>query len=150
MAAAQSKTAPTYRLDFTVTERGERSTTARQYMMLVESGHKGKINTSLRVPTYLANSNKEVHTLAVGEILECSVAEVEAGISLDCGFEVSGIAPVQPTRSRDSWFPPVMRSSQVFTTVILPLDKATTLAFLDDPVTNKRVEVNVTARRFSE
>ena len=150
-ASAQDKPAPTsYRLHFRIQESQAAAKPADSvYDLIVQSRSHGKINASLRIPYYSGSKGdaKEVHTVALGTIIECNAQEQDAGVQLNCSFESSFATPAQMADARAAGFPPVMNSRQVSTTAWFPLGPEIRIAGLDDPTTKNRLEIFVTAVR---
>lgn len=140
-----------YRLDIRMLESGPAQTPPKQstYMMVLQAGSRATLNASSRVAYYSAAKNgaKEVHTVALGTIFECSANEAEAGVRLDCAFE-SSFASKQAQSSAVSGFPAI-QSRQARTTAVVPFDAESVVAELDDPTTGNRLQFYVTAKRFA-
>lgn len=114
----------------------------------IQAGSRGTLNASHRVPYYSATKGeaKELHTVALGSIFDCTAREAEGGVGLDCGFESSFVAPHQP-RLRPVGFPPVLQSRQAHTNAVAPLASEVLMAELDDPTTGNRLQFFVSAER---
>src|SRR5688572_11042656 len=87
---AQNKPVPVFRLHFRMHESGvESKATTLNYILVVQSGSRGKINASRRLPYYSKGETKELHMIALGNIIECNARDAETGVQLDCAFESS-------------------------------------------------------------
>ena len=131
-------------------EAGARDSPESQtYTLLLQSGSRGKVNASRRIPNYTSTNGeaKELHTVSLGSIIECRAAEAAPGVSLDCAFESSYVEPGQPERVSPPGFLPVMNSRQVETRAVVPLGREVQFAQLDDPTSGNRLEIFVTAER---
>ena len=149
---AQEKPVSTFRLRFRMHESGAQAEeTTRNYVLLLQSESRGKVNASRRLPhsTSSKGEAKELHTIALGTIIECTVEDAEAGVSLDCAFESSYVAPEQPVEQPPIGFLPIMNSRQVSTTAVIPIGPEVQVARLDDPSSGNRLEIFVSAERFA-
>jgi hypothetical protein len=145
---AQNKSVSMFRLHFRMHESGSESkTTTLNYVLVVQSGSRGKINASRRLPYY--SKDKELHTVALGSIIECNARDAETGVQLDCAFESSYIPRIQPARQRPIGFPPILHSRQVQTTAVIPLGSEVRIALFDDPSSGNRLQIVVSAERFA-
>ncbi len=142
-----------YRLHFSISETGQDGKTAtRRYGVLAGNRSRAKINASRRIPYYSSQSAstrrvaKEVHTAALGTIIECTPREDGSGVQLDCTFETSFAVPNQP--AHPVGFLPVAISRQVSTNVLVEPGREQQIALLDDPANNTRVEIAVMVERL--
>jgi hypothetical protein len=149
---AQENTVSTFRLHFRMLESGVQvEETTRNYVLVVQSESRGKINASRRLPHYTSSKGeaKELHTVAVGSIIECTPKDAEGGVRLDCAFESSYVAPEQPVKQIPIGFLPIINSRQVFTTVLIPIGPEVQIVRLNDPSSGNRLEIFVSAERFA-
>lgn len=145
---AQSRPLSVFRLQIRMQESGpQMKETTKSYVMLVQAESRGKINASQRVPFY--GKTGEVHTVALGSIMECDAREAEGGVRLDCGFESSYVAPKQPAQPRPVGFPPILESRQVSTKAVIPLGTEVSMAELDDPASGNRLRIFMSAERVN-
>jgi hypothetical protein len=148
---AQEKPTPTsYRLHFRIQESQPASKPSDSvYDLIIQSRSHGKINASRRIPYYSSSKSeaKEVHSVALGNIIECNAHEQDAGVQLNCSFESSFVTPVHMAEPRPAGFLPVTISRQVSTTAWVPLGSEIQIAGLDDPASKSRLEIFVTAAR---
>jgi hypothetical protein len=145
--AAQQKQPPTYRLSFRIQESAADKATTRKYVLIVQSKSRGKVNASRRLPYYTSSKGeaKELHTAALGSIIECSPEEQGSGVRLDCAFESSYVSPNQPVRQLPIGFPPVVNTRQASTTAFVAIGPEAQIVSMDDPSSNHRP----TGLRFS-
>jgi hypothetical protein len=135
----------TYRLRF----RMEQSTAsgakadARSYILLLQNKTRGSIDATRRIPYY---NGKELHTVAVGNLIECTANSEDTGVRLDCNLESSFVAPDQPASAQPF---PVIRSRRIKTNALAPIAREFRIARLDDPATGTPLEVFVLAERFT-
>lgn len=144
---------PTYRLRFRLQESGTevKTATTRNYDLIVQSKSRGKINASRRIPYYTSSKGeaKELHTAAVGSIIECSPEERETGVLLQCAFESGFIAQDQTAQPVPFGFLPLINNRQASTTAFVAIGPEVKLASMDDPSSSNRLEVFVTVERVS-
>lgn len=149
----QEKLPPTYQLRFRLVESGSVGSTpqASHFALIVQSNSRGKINASRRIPYYSSSKGeaKELHTAALGSIIECSPQEAESGVRLKCDFESSFVEPAQAAKPLPAGFLPVVNSRQISTTATLAPGQETQIATLDDPSSGNNLAVYVTADRVS-
>jgi hypothetical protein len=124
----------------------------RNYMLVAQSDSLGKINASRRLPHYTSSKGeaKELHTVALGSIIECTPSDQGAAVRLHCAFESSYVAPEQPVEQTPIGFLPVIHSRQVSTTALIPIGREVQVAQLDDPASGKQLEIFVSAERLAE
>ena len=72
-----------------------------------------------------------------------------AGVSLDCAFESSYVAPEQPLEQLPIGFLPIINSRKVSTAAVIPIGPEVQVALLDDPSSGNRLEIFVSAERFA-
>jgi hypothetical protein len=139
----------TYRLQFRFKEVSGTVETSRNYTLMLQSKTRGKINASTRVPFFTSSKgdNREVHTAALGSIIECNVEDRDSMLALDCSFESSFAAPKQPATATPSGFLPVVHSRQATVRAHIPLAQEVRLAAMDDPSSGNRLEIFVVAER---
>jgi hypothetical protein len=149
---AQEKQPPTYRLSFRLQESGaEGKATVRNYVLIVQGRSRGKINASRRLPYYTSSKGeaKELHTAALGSIIECTPEEKDPGVQLDCAFESSYVAPNQPREQPPIGFLPLINARQVSTTAFVAIGPEVQIVRLDDPSSNNKLEIFVSVERLS-
>ncbi|MFN0101724.1 MAG: hypothetical protein ACKV2U_06490 [Bryobacteraceae bacterium] len=152
LVSAQDRPVSTFRLHFRIQESPvEANGTARIYVLAMESKSRGKINATRRLPYYTSSKGeaKELHTVALGSIIECKAEDGEGGVRLDCAFESSYVAPEQPRRQVSIGFPPVINSRQINATALVPIGREVQITRLDDPSSGNRLEIFVKAERFA-
>ena len=151
---AQEKLPPTFRLHFRMTETTvaspKASSTTGNYSMVLQGRARGKINASRRLPYTIPGKGegRELHTVALGTIIECTASDSEGGVRIDCAFESSFVARDQPAGPVPAPVLPVMHSRQVTVSALVPLVQEVQVATLDDPATHSRIEIFVSADRF--
>jgi len=147
---------PLYRLNVEIVEQSDPQTSApqtmrRNYEMLVEANTLGKINASLRVPYVSGRPDEpQVHTVALGSIIECTPREAERGVRVDCAIESSSVFAPQHRSEMAAGLPPQMQSRQIRAAATIPLEQRVLLSAFDDPVTQHHLDVFLTARRVAQ
>jgi len=151
-AGAQEKSPPTYRLSFRIQETGsDPQPTTRHYALMAQSNTRAKVNASQRLPYYTSGKGeaKEVHTAALGSIIECIPQEKGSAVRLDCSFESSHVAASQPVRQPPIGFPPVVIARQASVTAMIPIGQEVPLVRMDDPTSNNRLDIFVSIERLA-
>lgn len=152
-AFCQEKLPPVYRLQFRLQETGTggKAAAANHFALTVQNNERGKINASRRLPYYTSGKGeaKELHTAALGSIIECTPVQIETAVRLQCAFESSFVEPGQAARPVPAGFLPSIISRQASTTATIPLGKETRIASMDDLASRTSLEVYVTAERIS-
>ncbi len=141
-----------YRVSFRMVESGTSSKPVTlSYVIAMQSGSRGRINASRRIPFYTSvkGEAKELHTVAVGSIIDCTVDDREANVRLNCSFESGYVAPDQPAMAPPVGFPPHINNRQVSTTTLVGIGPEVRIASLDDPSSGNRLEVYVRVERFN-
>ena len=150
-ANAQDNAPPTFRLQIRMLESGNNSKpSGRDYTLIVQNKSRAKINASRRLPFYTSSKGetREVHTAALGSIIECVPEDAGTSVRLDCAFE-SSYVPSSPTGTQTPvGFLPIVNSRQVSTTALVPLGTEVQLARLDDPASGNRLEIYVTVQKL--
>jgi hypothetical protein len=145
LAAACSFGEDTFRLRFRMEQShaGAKADT-RNYVLLLQNKSRGSIDSTRRIP-YRTNA-KDLHTVAVGNLIECTANGEEVGVRLDCNLESSFLAPDQPASLQPF---PVIRSRRVKTNALAPIGREFRMARIDDPTSGNPLEIFVTAERFA-
>ena len=154
-AIAKEEAVPTYRFAFSVYELVEgKRTNQRDYSVLVPADGRGpysKIKIGTKVPIVTGNSsgNTQYTYTDVGFELECSAIETtnnKLSVRIELNFS-SFAASNQNADSHSEGLGPVFRAiSQHLRSVLTP-GKPLMIASLDDPNSNKRFQVEVTATK---
>jgi hypothetical protein len=142
-SAAEQKPIVAYRVEFNVREFEDgKQLNSRKYMMVVAEGDQGMIRVGNKVPYQTGEKQYQYHD--VGMNIDCRPRDRESGIELNVGVEVSSVVPqgeAAPT------FNPVFRSQSTRVFPIVTPGKPTVVASMDDVVTNRRYEIEVTATK---
>jgi hypothetical protein len=140
-AEPQVKASRAYRLEYTLyeIEDGKRVNT-RTYK--VELTDHGKIKSGSRVPVLTGNTNSpntRPQYIDVGLIIDSRIKMSDDQLFLATNIEMRGIVP-DPSGQGTT---PVVRSNGAESNVIVTLGKAILLASIDDPLSNRRYEMEV-------
>ena len=143
-ATTEQKPAAAYRIEITVREIEDgKRLNSRNYMMVVEDGSWGKIRVGNRVP-YQA-SEKQFQYQDVGMNIDCRPRGREDNVALDFSLESSSVvAQEQPPGAASN---PLLRQQRGNITSVVTIGKPTLVASMDDVVTNRRYEIEVTATK---
>ncbi len=144
-ATTEQKPVVVYRIEFDVREieNGKRLN-SRNYLMVVEDGQWGRIRVGNKVP--YQSSEKQLQYQDVGMNIDCHPRGREDSVALDIGVEsMSVVPPEQPTAA--TTLQPMFRQQRSNITTVLTPGKPTLVASMDDVVTNRRYEIEVTATK---
>jgi hypothetical protein len=134
-----------YRIEFNVREieNGKRLN-SRNYMMVVKDGFYARIRVGNRVP--IVTDEKKISYQDVGMNIDCEPRGRDDKIALIMVVELSSVvAQDQPPTVTAN---PVFRQQRSTTSVVLTPGKPTLVASMDDVVTNRRYEIEVTATKL--
>ncbi|MEO8029041.1 MAG: hypothetical protein ABI823_21350 [Bryobacteraceae bacterium] len=155
LLAAQDRSAATvYRLNIELVEQADAQTSASQtihrvYEMISEANSAAKINASVRVPYWSGPVDQpQLHTVALGSIVECTPRDAEHGVRVDCAIESSYLAP-EGNRPGGQGLPPQMHSRQLRSAATIPFSERVLLSAFDDPASQHHVDIYVTARKVT-
>ncbi|HEY7402304.1 MAG TPA: hypothetical protein VIB39_02185 [Candidatus Angelobacter sp.] len=151
----KGEAAPTYRFAFSIYELVEgKRTNQRDYSLLVQADGRGpnskiKIGTKVPIVTGNAAGNTQYTYTDVGVDLECSAIETtnnKLAVGIELGFSSFATAN-QNADAHSEGLGPVFRAiSQHLRSVLTP-GKPLMLTSVDDPNSNKRFQVEVTATK---
>jgi hypothetical protein len=141
--ATEQKPGVTYRIEFNVREIEDgKRLNSRNYVMVLEEGSYGSFRVGNRVPVVL---EKGPQYLDAGMNIDCRPRERGEGISLDIRVEsVSAIPQEQPPTGTGN---PVFRQQRTNVSPVVTLGKPTVVASMDDVLSNRRYEIEVTAAK---
>jgi hypothetical protein len=142
-AATEQKPAVAYRIEFNVREIEDgKRLNSRNYVMLVEDGDWGKVRVGNRVPYRSAETQFQYQD--VGMNIDCRPRDQEDSVALAIRVEFSSVAPqaeAAPT------FKPVVRTERAEVESTVKSGKPTIVASMDDVISNRRYEIEVTATK---
>ena len=143
-ATTEQKPAVAYRIEFNVREieNGKRLN-SRNYMMVAEDGSYASFRVGNRVP--IVGGEKGVQYNDVGMNIDCRPRERGDAVLLEIHVESSSVVAQEqpPTGSTN----PVFRQQRSNITPIVTLGKPTVVASMDDVISNRRYEIEVTATK---
>lgn len=134
-----------YRIEFNVREIeiGKRLN-SRNYMMVVRDGFYARIRVGNRVP--IVTEEKKISYQDVGMNIDCEPLGRDDKVELIVVVELSSVVAQDqpPSGSTDN---PVFRQQRSTTAAVLTLGNPTLVAGVDDVVSNRRYEIEVTATK---
>ena len=133
-----------YRIEFNVREIEDgKRLNSRNYVMVVGDGAWGRIRVGTRVP--VATSPGQFEYNDVGMKIDCQPRGREDSVVLDISLEsTSEVAQEQPPAATTR--PVIRKQSSNVTSVVTP-GKPTLVASMDDVISNRRYEIEVTATK---
>jgi hypothetical protein len=144
VATTEQKPVVAYRIEFNVreVEDGKRLN-SRNYIMVVEDGSFASFRVGNRIP--IVGGEKQYLYNDVGMNIDCRPRERGDGVSLEIRMESSSVVAQEqpPTGSTN----PVLRQQRSNITPIVTLGKPTLVASMDDVISNRRYEIEVTATK---
>jgi len=133
-----------YRIEFNVREIEDgKRLNSRNYMMVDQDGSYASFRVGNRVP--IVGGEKGVQYNDVGMNIDCRPRERGDAVLLEIHVESSSVVAQEqpPTGSTN----PVFRQQRSNITPIVTLGKPTLVASMDDVVSNRRYEIEVTATK---
>jgi hypothetical protein len=112
-------------------------------MMVAEDGSWGRIRVGSRVP--IVGGEKGLTYNDVGMNIDCRPRGREESVALDFSLESSSVVAQEQPRATDT--NPVIRQQRSNMTSVVTPGKPTLIATMDDVVTNRRYEIEVTATK---
>ena len=148
-------TGPLYRVEINFRDGNDAgSMTDRRYTMLVADSRKAVFKVGSRSPAVSGSMQPEANGsvigtqftyLDIGVNIECVVRAVGARAALHGSLDLSNIGPNDPPIAgvRN----PTVRQTKLELDTTVELGKPTVLASIDDPITARRLQVEVTITR---
>ena len=144
-----------YRLDFTVKElEDSKAVNSRNYTLLIEARSEhgrsargagsGQVRAGTRVP--VAAGDKGMQYMDVGIVINADLDETDDGLSLSGYTELSTLALPDGATSPSST--PMVGSIRSNISTELTTGKSILLSSVDDPVSKRRYQVEVTATKL--
>lgn len=161
VAAAQERNDPiSYRVDFQFRDVADKSSSAiRRYSLIVDPSGTGVLRLGQRVPypTALSQSGgggsapavaTQIQYADVGVNLDCRLRETGSKVTMNANLEMSTLIPAE--KSAASSVPAPTVGSMRFTIgAVLTPGKTTTIASIDDPVTQRKFDVDATVTKLN-
>ncbi len=143
---ASADSADTYRIEVTIREMQDgKPISSRNYSTLIRDGRyiaPRTIRVGSRLPV-----GTPVNYLDVGTNLTLRAWKLEGQLILSMALEVSSIAPVDPSSSVKLADSPVLRQFRTDQEAAIPMGKPTLLNSIDDPSSNHKFQIEVTATK---
>ena len=145
-ATTEHKPVAAYRIELNVREIEDgKRLNSRNYMMTAEDGTPARIRVSDRVAVQSSVSTTQFEYREIGMNIDCTPHERGDGVSLVIHVEFSSIPPRDQTASTP--FNPVSRTQRAEIEPIVTFGKPVLVASMDDVVSNRHYEIEVTAAK---
>jgi hypothetical protein len=140
-AAAKTPSPPrVYRVEYTIKEMQDAKTiNSRSYTMMAGENDYARIRVGSRVPITVGNEQRQYQD--VGMNIDCRVRERENGIYVESRIDSSSIASGEQSAA------PVFRNLRTEAQSLVTLGKPVVLNVVDDVVSNRRYEIELTVTR---
>jgi hypothetical protein len=128
------RVSPVFKLELTIRDGTEAAGKAgRRYTLLMNSGEKGTFRSGNRVPM-MVGGNVNYHDIGVN--IDATVSERNGVYPLRAEVEVSSVSKADPAPQ------PVIGQMRISVNATVTLGKTTQVAAVDDPVTQRKFEVD--------
>ena len=143
---AASRSSSAYRLEFALSEFEDgKKINTRSYSMLAQAGGAlSKLRIGLRVPVAIANT--QFQYMDVGMNIDCRVQEQEGSLVLSTTIESSNLTP-PPAQNVSGHDQPVIRQVRADLSTVVNLGKPTLITSMDDPISRRQFQIEVTATK---
>jgi hypothetical protein len=146
-----------YRVEYRIRDGSDAaSKTGRRYTMLIENHNKGTFKVGDRVPVATGSfqpgvggvgANPMVNTqftyIDVGVNIDAHVAEENGKITLNSNLDISTLVEHKPAQPGQVLPNPTVSQIKIAEISTVPLGKPTLVASIDDPVTQRKFDVEV-------
>ena len=144
-ATTEQKPVAAYRIELNVREiEAGKQLNSRNYIMVVEDGSWGGIRVGNRVP--IVGGEKGVQYNDVGMNIDCRPRERQDRVSLEIRVESSSVVPPEQLTAATTLQPMFRQQRSNITSTVTP-GKPTLVASMDDVISNRRYEIEVTATK---
>jgi hypothetical protein len=159
-AAAQEKVTPAavYRVEYRIRDGSDvASKTGRRYIMLIENHNKGTFRVGDRVPVATTSFqpgvggvganplvNTQFNYIDIGVNIEAYLADDNGRITLNSTLDMSTLVEHKPPQPSQVLPNPAVAQIKFAAVSTLPAGKPTLVASIDDPVTQRKFDVEVT------
>jgi hypothetical protein len=143
-------TADTYRLDIVIRELQDgKVISSRSYSGLAKEGERHDRARTIKIGSRLPvqSGPQGMNYLDVGTNLDFRVWKMEGQLILAMTLEVSSVAPTDSTSTTKLTETPILRQFRIDQEAAIPLGKPTLLDSLDDPNSNHKFQIEVTATK---
>ena len=139
--AAYAQEPTVYRLNFALHEtEGGKTTSTRNFSMTVTPREFQKVNIDTRLPVPTSPGSSQFTYINVAVNVRAKILESGSQLLLNAELDFNGLGA-----ERESGPAPRIEELKATIDTAIPLDKATRVISLDDPVSPKHYEVEVTA-----
>jgi hypothetical protein len=143
-ATTQQKPVAAYRIELTVREIEDgKRLNSRNYMMVVRDSDWGQIRVGNRVPYNAGEKGFQYED--VGMFIDCRPREREENLELEIRLESSSVVAQEQTPAATT--NPVFRRQVSNVSPLVTPGKSTLVATMDDVISNRRYEIEVTATK---
>jgi hypothetical protein len=158
LAQENAADAVSYRAEFLIRDGSDAAAKAgRRYTMLVDSTGRGQIRVGLRVP-YVTGSfqpgaaepglkplvSTQYSYMDTGVMIECRLRDLKSRVGVQAEIDVSGAVEHPKPEGANQAPAPTISSVRMNLASIVPPGKPTLIGSFNDPVTNRRFDVEVT------
>jgi hypothetical protein len=147
--ATSPDSADTYRIDVVIRETQDgKPVSSRNYSTLVRDGHllpPRSIRIGSRLPVGAPTGS--VNYLDVGTNLILRTWTMEGKLILSMSVEVSNVAPTESPSTVKTADYPIVRQLRTDQEAAIPLGKSTLFSSVDDPNSNHKFQIEVTANK---
>ncbi len=142
-AGQERRDPPVFKLELTIKDGTEAAAKAgRRYTLLMNSGEKGTFRSGNRVPITAPNGN--VNYYDVGVNIDATVGAQNGVYPLRADLEVSTASKPEGQQQQ-----PVIGQMRISVNTTVVLGKATQVAAVDDPVTQRKFEVDALVTKMN-
>lgn len=135
LAGQERRDPPVFKLELVIRDGNEAAAKAgRRYTMLMNSGEKGTFRSGNRVPVNAATGS--TNYVETGVNIDATVREQNGTFPLSASIEVSSAGKAEAGQQ------PVIGQMRINVTTTVVLGKTTQVASVDDPVTQRKFEVD--------
>jgi hypothetical protein len=149
--ATSSESADTYRVDVLIRETQDgKPVSSRNYSALARDGRfliPCTIKIGSRLPVGLTTGSQGINYLDVGTNLTLRVWKMEGQLIVSMSIEISSVAPPDSTSAVKLAEYPILRQLRTDQEAAIPLEKPTLFKSIDDPNSNHRFQIEVTATK---
>lgn len=134
VAAQERHDPPVFKLELTIKDGSEAAAKmGRRYTLLMNSGEKGTFRSGNRVPMIVGGN---VNSYEVGVNIEATVSERNGSYPLRAEIDVSSVGKPESGQQ------PVIGQMRISVSTTVGVGKTTQVAAVDDPVTQRKFEVD--------
>jgi hypothetical protein len=137
-----------YRLDFAVLViEGGKTTNTRNYSLWTQAGegNDSRAASDIRAINEVPYTSNQIQYRSVGTQFFCTLKELEGKIRISMTAEISEVVP--PEKDQDAKAP-VFHSISAKATTLLELEKPTIVSSIDDSISKRRFQIEVTATKL--